>query len=65
MLNLYEELKALATAFDAGGVDYALCGGLALAVHGHPRATKDIDILVRRGDLRRLRPLSDKPRARG
>ncbi|MCU0698738.1 MAG: hypothetical protein MUC96_19730, partial [Myxococcaceae bacterium] len=27
-------------------VPYALCGGLALAIHGHPRATKDIDLLV-------------------
>ena len=48
MLDLYEELRALATAFDAAGVEFALCGGLALAVHGHPRATKDIDLVVRR-----------------
>lgn len=48
MLNLYEELRALALAFDAAGVEFALCGGLALAVHGHPRATKDIDLVVPR-----------------
>lgn len=45
-LDLYVELMALANAFDAGGVEYALCGGLALAVHGVPRFTKDIDVLV-------------------
>lgn len=58
MLNLYEELRALSTAFDAGDVDYALCGGLALAVHGHPRATKDIDLIVRREDLALARSIA-------
>ena len=38
-------------ALDAAGVAYALCGGLALAVHGYPRATLDIDVLVRAEDL--------------
>jgi len=28
-----------------------LCGGLAVAVHGHPRATMDIDVLVRAEQL--------------
>ena len=27
-------------------VPYALAGGLALAAHGHPRATRDIDIVI-------------------
>ncbi|MFW6163457.1 MAG: nucleotidyl transferase AbiEii/AbiGii toxin family protein [Planctomycetota bacterium] len=27
-------------------MDYALCGGLAMAVYGTPRATVDIDLLV-------------------
>ena len=58
MPNLYEELRALATAFDAGGVEYALCGGLALAVHGHPRATKDIDVLVRREQVALARSIA-------
>lgn len=35
------------------GVDYALVGALAVAVWGAPRATKDIDLLVRREDLPR------------
>jgi hypothetical protein len=46
-LDLIAELEALVTALDAEHVEYALCGGLALAVHGYPRATKDIDLLVR------------------
>ncbi len=28
------------------GVPHALIGGLAVGVHGHPRATKDVDFLV-------------------
>lgn len=40
------ELEALLDVLDADHVPYALCGGLALAVHGFPRQTKDIDILV-------------------
>jgi hypothetical protein len=33
------------------GIDYALCGGMAMAAHGFPRATVDIDILVREETL--------------
>lgn len=33
-MDLYAELSALVHGFDAAGIDYALCGGLALAVHG-------------------------------
>ena len=27
-------------------MEYAVCGGLAVVIHGHVRATKDIDLLV-------------------
>ena len=46
-LDLVAELEALVDALDREGVEYALCGGLALGLHGHPRATMDIDLLVR------------------
>ncbi|MBA3459939.1 MAG: hypothetical protein H0T46_08255 [Deltaproteobacteria bacterium] len=45
-LDLIAELETLVDAFERDGVDYALCGGLSLAIHGHPRATMDIDVLV-------------------
>ena len=32
---------------DEHGVEYAVCGGLSMAIHGFPRATMDIDILIR------------------
>ena len=35
------------SALNAEGVDYLVVGGWALAAHGYPRATKDLDILVR------------------
>lgn len=46
MASLYDELKALVAALNEEQVPYALCGGLAMAVHGFPRATVDIDFLA-------------------
>lgn len=43
---MYEELYGLVEALEAAGVAYALCGGLAYAVHVEPRATRDIDLLA-------------------
>ena len=45
-MDLLEELKNLAQKLDQKGIDYALCGGLAIAVYAKPRATLDIDIMV-------------------
>jgi hypothetical protein len=45
-VDLYQELSALTKAFEDARVDYALAGGLAVAVWGVPRATQDIDLLV-------------------
>jgi len=53
-MDLFEELMELACALDREGVPYALIGGLALAVHGAPRATTDIDFLVRPEDAERI-----------
>jgi hypothetical protein len=53
-VDIVEELTTLGHALDAAGVDYAVCGALALAIHGVPRATADIDLLVARPDAERL-----------
>ena len=50
-LDLIAELERLLDSLDAAGITHALCGGLALAVHGHPRATMDIDLLLRTEEL--------------
>ena len=46
MFDLYEEFRKLISALDHRQIDYALCGGLAMAVYDHPRATIDIDLLI-------------------
>lgn len=43
---LSEELDGLIASLEDAKLEYALAGGLAVAVWGAPRATKDIDLLV-------------------
>jgi hypothetical protein len=45
-MDLLEELKALTAKLDQEGIDYALCGGLAMAIYARPRATLDIDLMI-------------------
>jgi len=52
-MTLFDELRTLVRALDAAGVEYALVGGLAVAVWGAPRATKDIDLLIQPDTLPR------------
>jgi|SRR5579859_2611269 len=52
-MTLYEEFRTVLDALDRAAVDYALVGGLAVAVWGAPRATKDIDLLIRPEDVSR------------
>ncbi|MFA5205423.1 MAG: nucleotidyltransferase family protein [Lentisphaeria bacterium] len=45
-MDILDELKAVIAKLDQEGIDYALCGGLAMAVYDLPRATLDIDLLI-------------------
>jgi hypothetical protein len=45
-LDFFEEFTALVAELEAAAVPYAVAGAVALAVHGVPRATADIDLLV-------------------
>jgi hypothetical protein len=45
-MNLLEEFRSVVSALNDSAVPYAVCGGMAMAVYGHARATQDIDILV-------------------
>lgn len=47
MAVLLDELSKLISALDENKIEYAVCGGLALTIHGFPRATFEIDILIR------------------
>lgn len=40
------DFRDMLAAFSAEAVEYLLVGAHALAVHGHPRATRDLDLWV-------------------
>jgi hypothetical protein len=40
------DFRDLLASFNDGGVRYLVVGGYALALHGHPRFTKDLDLFV-------------------
>src|SRR5687767_11484470 len=54
MSTLLEEFKSITEALNDAEIDYAVCGGWAMAIHGLPRATLDIDVLVLAEDLERV-----------
>jgi hypothetical protein len=56
-VDLYEELAGIVDLLNESGVEYAVCGGLAVALHGHPRLTKDLDLLVLPEDVPRIQGL--------
>lgn len=60
MLDLYEELSRLVAALEKHQIDYALCGGIAMAVHDRPRATVDIDLLIAADSLDELIEISKR-----
>lgn len=51
-MDLVDELVGLTSALIKADVDFAVCGGLAMAAHGLIRATEDIDILIQQKDLK-------------
>jgi len=55
MLDLYDEFKAIIGALSQRQIDYAVCGGLAMAVYGLARATVDIDLLIVGDDFERVK----------
>ncbi|TDI43123.1 MAG: hypothetical protein E2P02_11880 [Acidobacteria bacterium] len=54
-MDLYQELRDVTEAFLDADIDYAVCGGMAVAIHGYPRFTKDLDFLVLEDDMPRIR----------
>jgi hypothetical protein len=66
VLTLESELREVVRRFNKAKVEYALCGGMALAVHGYPRFTKDIDFLIAPESLSRAKDgLIEMKRAAG
>jgi len=54
-MHILEELKQIVAKLDEEGIEYALCGGLAMAVYAMPRATLDIDLMIEMDSLQRAR----------
>lgn len=50
-MDILEELKKLVDRLDEKRIQYALCGGLAMAIYALPRATLDIDIVIESDSL--------------
>lgn len=50
-MNLTDEFTALIAAFERAQIEYAVCGATAMALHGFPRFTNDIDLLILPRDL--------------
>jgi hypothetical protein len=54
-MDILDELKKLTTKLNEEKIEYALCGGLAMAIYALPRATLDIDILIKASSLEKTR----------
>ena len=55
MIELADDFRDLLVELHDAGAAFAVVGGHAVAFHGHPRATKDLDILVRADDENAVR----------
>ena len=55
-VDILTEFESVVAALERDGISYAVCGGLAVTIHGHVRATRDIDLLC---PLDMLQPLLD------
>src|SRR6187401_1628696 len=46
MIELFDDFRDLLVELHSAGARFVVLGGHAVAFHGHPRATKDLDVLV-------------------
>ncbi len=60
MQTLEAELRELVRLFNEEKVSYALCGGMAVGIHGYPRFTQDIDFLIPPESLDQARAVAAK-----
>lgn len=51
MFDLAEELDSIRRALSERRIEFALCGGMAMAIYGFVRATVDLDLLVKAEDI--------------
>ena len=53
-MDLFDEFRILVGRLEAAQLDYAVAGGLAVAIYGAPRATTDIDLVIHAHDLENI-----------
>lgn len=53
-MNLKDELLNLIRTLNSAQLQYAICGGLAMTIHGFVRSTVDIDLLVPEDQLQQV-----------
>jgi hypothetical protein len=54
MADIFDEFQSFIKRLNTEQIEYAVCGGWAVAIHGVPRATVDIDLLVLSENLQRV-----------
>lgn len=47
MTDLFDDFRDLLLELHRAGAEFAVVGGYAVSFYGHPRATKDLDVLIR------------------
>lgn len=52
-MHLFDEFHSIVREFRRHRIQYAVVGGIAMAFHGEPRFTRDIDVLIEPRDLGR------------
>ncbi len=60
MATLLEEFTAVTGELNRLAIDYAVCGGWAMSIHGLPRATVDIDVMIRSEDLTKAWKIAER-----
>ncbi|HSI89149.1 MAG TPA: hypothetical protein VK918_08840, partial [Pyrinomonadaceae bacterium] len=60
MRTLFDEFIAITRALNVAEIEYAVCGGWAMAVHVLPRTTQDLDLLILTKDLDKILDLLEK-----
>ena len=53
--DVHKALRKLAEVLDTEHIPYAMAGAMALNEYGYERVTKDVDVLLTRDDLARLK----------
>ena len=59
MIDISDELRVLVTKLDEHEIEYALCGGMAMAIYDRPRFTIDIDLLIEEESLSKAMSIAE------